>query len=303
VLTHDNDHQEDMPTLTRDRPKTTRAAPARDAGGPVSPLQAVVRHPLLAIVPVLLLVAAALYISERRPATFTAQSRVAIGSFNPSPDQAPGAAFAGTQFASAYSRAITANQVINPVARRTGLRPAQVAARLSASPVPDSPIVRIDATGPSAASAVKLSGAATDALIAYVHRSDSNTQASTLLDRFRAAQARAAAAHSAVRRATVNRDLSPSSNSAQARLDRAQTEADTADLRASALRQAYLQRSQSQTSGIPVRTLNTADAATSDRNKTMKLLVTIAVLAGIAVGVALATARAASRSRRRAATA
>jgi capsular polysaccharide biosynthesis protein len=302
VLTDNDDHREDMPTLTKDRPKSTRAAP-RDPGGPISPLQAVVRHPLLAILPIVILVAAALYASRQRPATFTAQSRVAIGSFNPSPDQAPGAAFAGTQFASAYSRAITASQVIDPVARETGLRPARVASRLAASPVPDSPIVRITAKGPSAVSAVKLSGAATDALIAYVHRSDSDTQASTLLRRFRAAQARAASAHSAVRRARVARDLSLSSGSAQSRLDDAQTAADTADLRASALRQAYLQRSQSESSGIPVRTLNTAAAATSDRNKTTKLLVTIAVLAGIAVGVALATARAASRNRRRAETA
>jgi capsular polysaccharide biosynthesis protein len=257
------------------------------------------RYPLLAIAPVVVLVAAAVFVANGRQVTYTAQSRVAIGSFNPSPDQAPGAAFAGTQFASAYSRAITAQQVVRPVARETGLTPDQVASRLNASPVPDSPIVRITGKGPTAAAAVRLSGAATDALLAYVHRSDNNVEAKTLLRRFRAAQARAATAHSAARRARVARDLSPSSSSAQRRLDDAQTEADTADLRASALRQSYLQRSQSETSGIPVRTLNTADSATGDRIKTMKVLVTIGVLAGLAVGVALATAFASSRDRRR----
>src|SRR6185503_13618714 len=84
---------------------------------PPSPIQAVARHPLIALLPVILLIGAAIAVADRREPTFSAESRVAIGSFSPSEQTAPGAAFAGTQFAAAYSRAITAEDVVRPVAK------------------------------------------------------------------------------------------------------------------------------------------------------------------------------------------
>jgi capsular polysaccharide biosynthesis protein len=285
-----------MPTLTRDRPDLIRPAPEHRPPPP-SPLRAAIMHPLLTLAPVVVLVVAAVLVSQGRSPTYSAESRVAIGSFNPSDEAAPGAAYAGTQFASAYSRAITAQSVVAPVARATGLAPGEVAGRLSATPIPDSPLLRITGKGPSAASAVKLTDAATSALLSYVRRSDvSGAQAKDLLARYRAAQADVAAARSKVRRARRSSDRHPSSGSATRRLERAQTAEDAADLRAQALRSSYMQQAQSETSGIPVRTLNAASSASSNRQHTLKLLVTIAVLAGLAVGVALATARAARRA-------
>src|SRR4029079_17880947 len=80
--------------------------------------------------------------------------------------------------------------------------PAQVSARLSATPVPDSPFLRIQATGPTAPAAEGLASAATGALTDYVRRSGAtSTQASRLLSRFRAAQAKAEAAATASDRA------------------------------------------------------------------------------------------------------
>src|ERR671937_1251948 len=186
-----------MPILTRDRPTRIRPAPQRDA--PVSPLRAVLLHPIVAIVPVVLLVVAAIAVAHARAPTYTAESRVAIGSFSPSQSDAPGAAYAGTQFASAFSRAITAHDVVAPVAKDTGLRPDEVASRLSATPIPDSPLLQISGTGPSQGAAVRLTNAATDALLAYVRRSDiTGDQASDLLKRFHAAQAQADRADSQV---------------------------------------------------------------------------------------------------------
>jgi capsular polysaccharide biosynthesis protein len=289
-----------MPILTRDRPTRIRPAPQRDA--PVSPLRAVLLHPIVAIVPVVLLVVAAIAVAHTRAPTYTAESRVAIGSFSPSQSDAPGAAYAGTQFASAFSRAITAHDVVVPVAHATGLPPGVVAGRVSATPVPDSPLLRISATGTSSAQAIKLANAATDSLLSYVRRADaSGDQAQALLDQFHTAQASAARADDrvSVRQRAVDR--SPDSHSARRALTKSQTRADTLDLRARALRAAYLQQAQSETSGIPVRTLNSAGSATSDAAKTLKLVVTIAVLAGLVVGVALATAIEATRTSRRSA--
>ena len=98
------------------------------------------RHPLIALLPVVLLIGAAIAVSSQRKPTYNAESRVAIGSFSPSEQSAPGAAFAGTQFASAYSRAITAEDVVRPVARQTHLDPGPVSARLSATPGPRQPV-------------------------------------------------------------------------------------------------------------------------------------------------------------------
>jgi hypothetical protein len=284
-----------MPTLTRDRPDLIRPAPEHRPPPP-SPLRAAIAHPFLTILPVVALVAAAFFVSQGRSPTYTAESRVAIGSFSPSQDAAPGAAYAGTQFAAAYSRAITAQDVVAPVARATGLSPGAVAGRLTATPIPDSPLLKISGKGPSAASAVKLTDAATSALLSYVRRSDlTGAQAKDLLARYRAAQAEVSAARTRVRHAQRASDRNPSSRRATQRLERAQTTEDAADLRAQGLRTSYLQQAQSESSGIPVRTLNAASSATSDRKRSLKLLVTIGALAGLAVGVALATARAARR--------
>src|SRR5690242_13023884 len=150
-------------TRTDSRPRDYPPALAH----PPSPLQAVARHPLLAVLPVVLFVAAAIAVATARQPTYSAESRVAIGSFSPSEQSAPGAAYAGTQFASAYSRAITAGDVVAPVARQTHLARSQVSAQLSATPVPDSPFLRIQATGATARQAEGLASAATAALTDY----------------------------------------------------------------------------------------------------------------------------------------
>jgi capsular polysaccharide biosynthesis protein len=266
---------------------------------PPSPIQAVARHPLIALLPVILLIGAAIAIANQRKPTYSAESRVAIGSFAPSEEAAPGAAFAGTQFASAYSRAITAEAVVRPVARDTHLAPGVVRSRLAATPVPDSPFLRIQATGPTAQSAEGLASAATSSLMDYIrHSGGTNAQATRLLQRFRAAQAKTESASTAVGRAKRSVSKSPDDHGARNRLEKAQTDLETATLKARGLRAAYLQQAQNTTSGIPVRVLNQADAATSDAGQKLRLILTVAAAAGIALGVALATAVAARRWRR-----
>jgi hypothetical protein len=287
----------DHPTDRRTRPRPDDYPPA--LAHPPSPIQAVARHPLIALLPVILLIGAAIAVAGQRKPTFNAESRVAIGSFSPSEQTAPGAAFAGTQFAAAYSRAITAEDVVRPVARQTHLAPGVVRARLSATPVPDSPFLRIQATGPNAPAAEGLASAATTALMGYVRRSGAtNTQTSRLLQRFRTAQGEAESAASDADRAKKAVTQHPDSSAARRRLERARTDVETTSLRARGLRSAYLEQAQNTTSGIPVRVLNQADSAVSDAGQKLRLLLTIGAAAGIALGVALATAVAARRWRR-----
>ena len=288
-----------MPTMTDHRTTMRPGDYPPSLAHPPSPLQAVARYPLLTLLPIILLIGAAIAVASRREPTYTAESRVAIGSFSPSEQSAPGAAYAGTQFASAYSRAITAEDVVRPVARATRLAPGQVTARLSATPIPDSPFLRIQATGPTAPAAENLASAATGALTEYVRRSGAtNTQTSRLLQRFRDAQSEAERAASKADRAREDVDRNPNDRSARRTLEKARTNVETTSLRARGLRSAYLQQAQSTTSGLPVRILNQADTATSDEGQKLHLLLTVGGAAGVALGVALATAVAARRWRR-----
>ncbi len=288
-----------MKTMTDHRTNSRPGDYPPSLAHPPSPLHAVARHPLLALLPVVLLIGAAIAVSSQRKPTYNAESRVAIGSFSPSEQSAPGAAYAGTQFASAYARAITAEDVLRPVARQTHLTPGQVSSQLSATPVPDSPFLRIQATGATAQQAEGLASAATGALTDYVRRSGvTSTQTSRLLARFRAAQAKAESAATASDRAKKAVNRNPNDASARNRLEKAQTDVETTSLKARGLRAAYLEQAQSTTSGIPVRVLNQADSAASDAGQKLRLLLTVAAAAGIALGVALATAVAARRWRR-----
>jgi hypothetical protein len=289
-----------MKTITERRPERRlhEDHPPRLAHPP-SPLTAVRRHPLLTLLPILALIGVAIAVADRREPTWTAESRVAIGSFSPTEQAAPGAAYAGTQFASAYSRAITAEDVVVPAARAAHVTPAQAAGRLTATPIPDSPFLRIQATGPTARDAEALTASATDQLLDYVRRSGATSaQTRRLLARFRSAQADAEAADSAVDRARRAVNRKPNNDAARRRLERARTDAETTSLRASGLRSAYLEQAHNTTSGIPVRVLNEPSAAVSDGERTLRLLLTVGAVAGIALGVALATAVASRRYRR-----
>jgi hypothetical protein len=285
-----------MTTITNRRRTTSPGDYPPALAHPPSPLQAVARHPLLAVLPVVLLVVAAIAVAMSRAPTYSAESRVAIGSFSPSEQSAPGAAYAGTQFASAYSRAITAEDVVRPVARATHLSRAQVSSHLAATPVPDSPFLRIQATGATAQQAEGLAAAATTALTDYVRRSGAtNEQTARLLQRFRDAQAKTESATTRADRAKKDVNRNPNDDSARNRLEKAQTDVATTSLKSRALRAAYLQQAQTATDGIPVRVLNQADSATSDAGQKLRLILTVAVAAGIVLGVALATAVASRR--------
>jgi len=288
-----------MSTMTDHRTNSRPGDYPPSLAHPPSPLQAVARHPLLALLPVLLLIGVGVGVASQRQPTYTAEARVAIGSFSPTEQSAPGAAYAGTQFASAYSRAITAQDVVRPVSRATHVAPAQVSSHLSATPVPDSPFLRIQATGATAQQAEGLASAATGALMDYVRRSGAtNTQTTRLLQRFRDAQAKAEAATTASDRAKRDVNRNPNDASARSDLEKAQTDVETTSLRARGLRAAYLEQAQSTTSGIPMRVLNQADSASSDAGQKLRLILTVAAAAGIALGVALATAVASRQWRR-----
>jgi capsular polysaccharide biosynthesis protein len=234
---------------------------------PPNPFESVIRHPLLALLPILLLVGAAVAVGHYRKPTWTSDARLSVGELSPSTQSAPGIVEANQQLASAYSRAINANAVLTPVSKRLGLRNPEVNKRLSASPIPDSPIILVSAKAPTERGAIATAEAGTLSLVRYVRAlGNRDTAGERILRKLNKAQAKVHAQE----------------------LRGIQSDAST--LRVKALKQQYLENTQ-RTGATPITVLNPAEAATNDRTKVLRLAIVIGALAGIAVGVALAVAR------------
>src|SRR5205823_4742787 len=105
---------------------------------------------------------------HRKP-NYTANVRLQVAQIDPNqPGAATGFATATPALASSYSRVVGADGVINPVARRYHVSPQTVANRVSATPIPDSPLFMVSATDKSSRSARTLANAVADQLTAYV---------------------------------------------------------------------------------------------------------------------------------------
>lgn len=106
-----------------------------------------------------------------RPPSYTAEARLYVGKTMNLTNTASiaGLANAGSQMASAYSRLISTSTVLTEVERRVG-HPGHLGGSLSASPVPQSPVIRIDASSSTSQGAVDLAQAGAAALIDAVNQ-------------------------------------------------------------------------------------------------------------------------------------
>jgi len=276
------------------------AQPDRPSFAPaVGPLAAARRYwPVVALV-ALLFTAAGVYAADRRPPVYTAEARLAVGRVDIS---APGAlssfALATQALASQYSRSIDAEGVTGRVAPRLHLTPLQVSQRISASPIPQSPIMRVFARGADAPHAVALANASSDALVAYTTALNrSNPDSPRLLQRFRSASTDVLKARSRLD-AARRRHANGPTDATRASVLSARVDLSVAQLRAETARVAYDTSTRSQAATSLVQVLQRASAATSDRRRFMQFFGFAGLLAGLAVGVALATLLAKRRLRR-----
>jgi uncharacterized protein involved in exopolysaccharide biosynthesis len=248
---------------------------------PPSPFQAVLRHPFVTLLTILVFVAGAVAFAQLREPTWTSEARLGVGELSPSTDSAPGIVEANQQLASAYSRAASAERVLAPVSRQLGVDKSEVRSRLSASPIPESPVITVKGTGRSGRDAVAIAQVGTSALVRYIRElGNRNPEAERLLTEL----------------TTARRDLVRLQQ--QAVVGAANPDLDEAKLRVKSLETQYLDTTQ-RAGATPVTELNPAETATSDHGRILKLALVAGLLAGIAVGAALATMRE-MRKRRRA---
>jgi capsular polysaccharide biosynthesis protein len=274
--------------------------PRADTGGRVSVFMAAIHYPFLVVLPILLLVGAGAFLGLHRKPNYTANVRLQVASIDPNqPGAATGFATATAALASSYSRLVGADTVIDPVAKRYHVSPQTVAHRVSATPIPDSPLFMVSATDKSSRSSMTLANAVADSLTAYI--SDINQQdpsPTSLYRRYRAASKSATRARMLQDKLRARFDASKTDANAAALQD-ATAAAETYTLRARSLGDEYDQAQHVQLISAPPRIVTRPRTAKSDRKSRLELAIFFGFVAGAIIGLALATLRESRRVRGR----
>jgi hypothetical protein len=249
------------------------------------PLESALRHPKLAILPIVLLVAVGTALALVRDPVYEAEARINVGRPNAPVSSLDEVLFAHAAFARNYARLVGAEPVVRRAGRAAGMSPAEARDNLDGSPVPESSLISILAEADSEDQAATLANAGAAALIRYVERLNSRGDSPVLLGGFREAAREYEAARLRVERLRDDRDASARAL-AEARLDFFAAEA-----RAGAIRDRY----EDSQGGLPAKGLLQlalpAAGAESDRASVLQTLILIGLGAGVVLGLGLALVR------------
>jgi capsular polysaccharide biosynthesis protein len=256
---------------------------------------------LMLLLGILLAVAGGVLASQRKP-TYEAETRLTIANVDFATRSVPGFTQALETLASSYSQAVTNDAVVQPLAKRFDLGPAEIADRLSATPVPNSSVFAIHATGPDPKAAVDLATAAAEQTTTYVRSLDaSDGQRKQALADFRAASRSAARIQETIDQMTADRAGGKTVSSSRLVAERERLA--SAQLRADVARSQYTELDAAPSAEArTISVLAPARSATSDKRTYQERFALIGAVAGIALGFVIA-ALLARRPRRRAAAA
>jgi capsular polysaccharide biosynthesis protein len=255
-------------------------------------MMAVRRHWITALIPVVVLVAAAVRLGLERTPRFTATANVAVGPVFVDSPVGMASALQGTEsLVSVYSRLIDANAVMDDTSRRLGRDALPESWTVSATPIAESPIVKVTAVAASERQAIELVNAASASLVRYVNREGNADDDATAIARLYSRAALRFRQRAEVRnRLTARHERDRTAANRRAR-DRAAAAADTALLRRDGLLSRYQTAVQGVSATPPLRVLTSATEARSDRYTTLQILVFVGLLGGLAAGAALALLR------------
>jgi hypothetical protein len=258
------------------------------------------RHWFVGFLPVILFVGLSVVLGLQREPRYTSSAELSVGRiYVNNPAGVSGVIEATQSLASVYSRAIRATSVRTGAARRLGETALASGDAISATPVPDSPLIRVTAESTSAERARALASAASASLAAYVKRQAESNQDIALLEAYEKADERYRQLVRERRRLGREYEDDPTAENRDKR-NRADVTVSVAELRREALRGSYLTLSQGTSSTPAVEEFSRATSAKSDRARAMQILVFLGLVAGIAGGVALALLLAHNKLRQRA---
>jgi capsular polysaccharide biosynthesis protein len=260
---------------------------------------AVARHPLVTIVPVVVLVALAAAAAYARTPNFTADTRLAVGRLDAStPSSLAGFTQATQTLAERYARSVRGDAVIEPAAAELGVKSSRIRDRVSAAPIPETPVFRIRALAGTPEDATALANTVSESLVRHSRRvaTSGGPASRRLFRRYQQAALEFSRLDEAVedRRSEFEAFPSPTTQDA---LAKARSQATVAKLRLSTLQTAYETSMQSAGAAGLVEIIERAVKGRSDKSRVTQLLLFVAVVAGLAIGVALALLRANRRIR------
>jgi uncharacterized protein involved in exopolysaccharide biosynthesis len=268
------------------------AAPGIDVLG------ALRRHWLAVVFPILLLVGGAVALGVKRPPKYTATATLQVGHVYVSNPAGVSTIIEATQtLAGVYSRTIQATAVQQDVAQRLKRASVPISGGLAATPLPNTPLIKVTAEATSAAGATALANAGAASLVDYVnHEVRATDVTGTLTKRYKQAALAYRQAKDTSDRMQRRYELHRNRRNKSAR-DEAGAATDSALLTLQTLRASYEQAVQGGVASAAVQPFSRAGPASSDRSRTMQILVFVGVLGGIAAGVALALLRTYRESR------
>jgi Chain length determinant protein len=239
-----------------------------------------------------------------RPRTYTASATLQVGQVNPNSPGFFSYVQSAAALATAFSRSINAEPVLATVQKKLKLTPAEADARLSAEPIPLSPVFRVIAVGSTESGAIQLANVASGAVIAYESQSNSaNPEAASLLHEYSAASLaleRAVAKLTELESRTRGHGPTKTSNASLFSADKSAI--NTAQARLKAIDVAYTAAvtSQAPRSGL-VSLLAGATSAGDNRKSKVELYAFVGLLVGLLLGCAVAVIRDRRRANRLAA--
>jgi capsular polysaccharide biosynthesis protein len=263
-------------------------------------IEALLRNWFLVVLPAVALAAAGVALAYSRPPTYTAEARLSVGKANPTSPAFGGFVDAVSGLAAVYSRAINAPGVTNPIANSLHWSSGLVSARLSATPIQDSPIIRVIGKAPSAGAAEVVANAGARQLSSYVTTSNrSNPDAGRLMSEYHTVALQKAKVDSQLADDTKALDHNPGSAARKRAVARDTASHNALSVRLQALSGEYIQSQAGQATTQVLSPLSTARSASSDRSSQVQTKGGVGLLAGLVIGVALAMWRANRQMRRR----
>jgi capsular polysaccharide biosynthesis protein len=254
-------------------------------------LESVRLYPWAFVIPIIVLAVLAGVIGFTRQPTYTAETQITVGSPTVSPQAVPGVVQASQALAGSYARAVADADVTRRVAKETGLSQSTVASALTATPVPDSSVVIIDAAAKGLDHAVALANAAATALSAHIAALSNDKATNDALARYRRVAAKAAALQHEVNDLRIHK-------AAPDKIFTAASKLQATNLQLRTISNLYQVSQAGNLQTAPLKVLAAASSASSDKSSKLQKYLFIGIVAGVVLGLGAALLLANVRARR-----
>jgi capsular polysaccharide biosynthesis protein len=227
-----------------------------------------------------------------RTPVYTAESRLFVGRTSQLDNLAatPGLALAGQELAASYSRLVATPALIDAITRRLGGR---LDGSVSASPIPQTPIIRVQASAAEPGQAIAIANAAARTLVDQVNKLNDAQKAlaEDLIAEYQKADELYINHNQAL--ALLQRQIELAGNNVSEALRQqlvaAQTQVDTDQLRLKSLETDFQSAlTPAQLNQQIVQRVGSTGTTTNDRNRYLEMALLVGLVVGLLVGIGIA---------------